>query len=208
MLAAFIWAWNNVETFRNVVVAANMAVYRAFQVAVAFIKQKLDQLVGWLREIPGKIKNFFSGIGSWLIGSGRALVDGFLSGIRGAWDRVVGFVRQGMQWLRDLWPFSPAKDGPFSGRGYVTFSGAALTEDFAASLRRGMPMVADAASDVLGAAQGGLSANVRVGSVPGGVSGTSAASSSGRTVRFEGNVDAAFAAAFQKLVRTGQIVIA
>jgi hypothetical protein len=127
------------------------------------------ELLAWLGGLPGRALGLLSGLGSLLINSGRALVDGFLSGIRGAWDRVVGFVRQGVQWVRDLFPFSPARTGPFSGGGYVTHSGRALTGDFAESLRAGMPGIIASARELMDAAHVELNAGLPGGSpAPGG----------------------------------------
>jgi hypothetical protein len=178
LVAALIYAWNNSETFRSVVLSVWAAVKGGITSAVNAIKGVLNwfgslpgmiggwfnsakdaaigafnNLVGWVRGLPGRIVSALGNLGSLLLGSGRALVDGFLSGIRSAWDRVVGFVRQGVQWVRNLFPFSPAKDGPFAGRGYVTYSGKALTEDFATSLRNGMGTVGAAARSVMAAAE-------------------------------------------------------
>ena len=61
-------------------------------------------------------------------------MDGFLKGIKQSWDKITGWVRKGMENLRGLWPFSPAKWGPFSGHGYVTYSGEAIVRDFADSM--------------------------------------------------------------------------
>lgn len=145
------------------------------------VSSGISGVVGFVSGLPGRIVSSLGNLGGLLLGSGRALVDGFLRGIRAAWDSVVGFVRNGMQTLRNLWPFSPAKEGPFSGRGYVTYSGAALTNDFAASLRAGLPGVADAASAVLGAAQGGLSGGLAVGVAGAGMAaGTPAPANQGR----------------------------
>lgn len=147
--------------------------------AVSAVTSAISTLLGWVGGIPGRIMSTLGNLGSLLASSGRALVDGFLSGIKGAWDRVVGFVRQGVQWVRDLFPFSPAKDGPFSGRGYVSHSGKALTTDFAESLRRGMPGVVAAARDVLGAARFGLDGAPAVATS---ATGSGIATSAGRTV--------------------------
>jgi hypothetical protein len=129
-----------------------------FEGAKAAAIAKGTELLGWLGSLPGRILGLLSGLGSLLLGSGRALVDGFLAGIRGAWDSVVSFVRQGVQWVRDLFPFSPAKTGPFSGSGYVTHSGKALTGDFAQSLRNGIPGIIASARAAAEAAQGPLNA--------------------------------------------------
>lgn len=85
-------------------------------------------------DIPNKIIGAIGDTGRILVNSGRAIVDGFLKGIKGAWDGMVNWVKDGMGRLRGLWPFSPAKWGPFSGRGYVTYSGEAIVQDFADSL--------------------------------------------------------------------------
>ena len=39
-------------------------------------------------------------------------------------------VKGGLEKIRDLFPFSPAKEGPFSGHGYTTYSGRALMTSF------------------------------------------------------------------------------
>jgi TP901 family phage tail tape measure protein len=93
-----------------------------------------NDVTSFVEDIPNKITTSIGDIGSQLINSGRALVDGFLKGIREKWDQLTGWVRDGMNSLRGLWPFSPAKWGPFSGRGYVTYSGEAIVTDFADSI--------------------------------------------------------------------------
>ncbi|MEV7907617.1 hypothetical protein, partial [Streptomyces anulatus] len=47
--------------------------------------------------------------------------------------------------IRDLFPFSPAKEGPFSGRGWTLFSGMSLAEGFADGMTRGAGLVRSAA---------------------------------------------------------------
>lgn len=126
---------------------------------VDFISTALDLLGGLLSGIG----SIFSGIGNLLLGAGRALVDGFLRGIQGAWDRIVSWVRAGIQGIRNLFPFSPAKEGPLSGRGYVTYSGKALAEDFAQSIRNGTSGVVDSARSLIEATADVLSAPLGIG---------------------------------------------
>ena len=40
-----------------------------------------------------------------------------------------------VQAARDFFPFSPAKKGPFSGRGWVLYSGKSIGEAFAEGIR-------------------------------------------------------------------------
>lgn len=118
------------------------------------------QAVEFARSIPGKITGALGDLGSLLVRSGGALVDGFLRGIQGAWNTLVGWVKQGMDWLRGLWPFSPAKWGPFSGKGYVTHSGKAIIRDFADSLKNEQPYLLDSAKSVMGDFRDNFSTNL------------------------------------------------
>lgn len=116
--------------------------------------QKTSELGGkaaqFAGQLPGKIMGALGDLGNLLVRSGGALVDGFLRGIQGAWNTLVGWVKQGMDWLRGLWPFSPAKWGPFSGKGYVTHSGKAIIRDFADSLKKEQPYLLDSAQSIMG----------------------------------------------------------
>lgn len=195
LVAAIIWAWNNCETFRNIVLAVWNAVKNGITAAVNQAKSVINwfgqlpgliggwfgrakdgavnafqSMVSWVSGVPGRILSALGNIGSMLLNSGRSLVDGFLSGIKGAWGRITGFVESGMQKLRNLWPFSPAKEGPFSGKGYVTHSGKAMTTDFANSLKKGMPGVVAAASGLMDAASLSLSPRVSTASAISGIS--------------------------------------
>ena len=91
-------------------------------------------VVEFVSGIPGAIMRALGDMGSFLLRSGEALVNGFLRGIQNSWNKLTSWVSEGMSKLRGLWPFSPAKWGPFSGHGYVTYSGEAIVRDFADSI--------------------------------------------------------------------------
>ena len=93
-----------------------------------------DDVVNFVSGIPGAIMRALGDMGNYLTRSGEALVGGFLRGIQNSWNKLTSWVSDGMSKLRGLWPFSPAKWGPFSGRGYVTYSGEAIVRDFADSI--------------------------------------------------------------------------
>lgn len=88
-------------------------------------------IMGYLRDLPGRIKRIFSGAKNWLVDSGRQLLGGFTDGIKKGFNKAKDAVKAGLDKIRGFFPFSPAKVGPFAGRGYTTFSGRALTRDFA-----------------------------------------------------------------------------
>lgn len=88
------------------------------------------RILGFIRGIPGKIMGLFADAGSWLVNSGAALMNGFKQGILNAVESVKGAVKGALQKVRDFFPFSPAKVGPFSGSGYTSVSGEHLMRDF------------------------------------------------------------------------------
>lgn len=120
----------------------------------------IDAVVSTVTGIKDRIVGFFSGAGQWLVDSGRAILDGLGQGIQAGFDAVAGAVEDGLGFIRGLFPFSPAKRGPFSGHGYTTFSGKALMGDFADSIRSQAGKVAAATESVLGVAQRGMSAQL------------------------------------------------
>lgn len=88
------------------------------------------KILGYVRSIPSQIVGLFSGAGSWLVASGSALINGFKQGILSAIEGVKSAVKGALQKIRDFFPFSPAKVGPFSGSGYTSVSGEHLMRDF------------------------------------------------------------------------------
>lgn len=108
------------------------------------------RILGYVRGIPGQIIGMFAGAGSWLINSGAALMNGFKQGILGAVESVKSAVRGALQKVRDFFPFSPAKVGPFSGSGYTSVSGEHLMRDFGKAIGAQGPFVRGQVDDVLG----------------------------------------------------------
>ena len=88
------------------------------------------QILGFIKGIPAKIKGLFADAGSWLLNSGAALMNGLKQGILNAVEGVKSAVSGALQKIRDFFPFSPAKVGPFSGSGYTSVSGEHLMRDF------------------------------------------------------------------------------
>lgn len=92
------------------------------------------RILGFIRDIPSQIIGLFSRAGSWLVNSGAALMNGFKQGILDAVEGVKSAVSGALQKVRDFFPFSPAKVGPFSGSGYTSVSGEHLMRDFGTAI--------------------------------------------------------------------------
>ncbi|CAL9504156.1 hypothetical protein [Streptomyces sp. enrichment culture] len=134
---------------------------------VSATREKISEAVRWVRGLPGRARDAIGGLGGVLRAAGRSLIQGFVNGIRS----MVGAVRDAagsvVSAARDFFPFSPAKEGPFSGRGYTTYSGRALVSDFG----RG---IADQAPRLRGQ-MAGLMGSLPEMTLPGGVPGAGGA---------------------------------
>ncbi len=94
-------------------------------------QDRFNSLLDFVKDFPARIIRGLGNLGRLLYDSGRAIIRGLAEGITSAvklaTDAIGGVVKK----VRDFLPFSPAKTGPFSGRGYSLYSGQALAEDFA-----------------------------------------------------------------------------
>lgn len=124
--SAAVGAWNGIKS--------------AWSGAVGFFSGVVSGIVGVFAAIPRRISGFFSSAlseiksifsPSALISAGEALIDGLIDGIVSGFNKAKDIVTGKLEDLRGLFPFSPAKEGPFSGKGYTTYSGRALMDDFA-----------------------------------------------------------------------------
>ncbi|MDX3582543.1 phage tail protein [Streptomyces europaeiscabiei] len=103
--------------------------------------RKATELIAWVKGIPGRVKSAMGNLGSVLVGAGRALIQGFISGIKNMIGSVKNAASSVVSAARDYFPFSPAKEGPFAGKGYTTYSGQALMSGFVKGIEGGIPMV-------------------------------------------------------------------
>ncbi|MGW1679395.1 phage tail protein [Saccharopolyspora sp. NPDC002376] len=121
------------------------------------VSNGVSNVIGFVRGLPGQILGALGNLGNLLYESGKSLLTGLWNGISGAvgWvkDKISGVLGS----IRDLFPFSPAKEGPFSGRGYTTYSGRALMGDFGRSIAAAGAGAVDAATGVAARVQSALS---------------------------------------------------
>lgn len=144
------------DIVRPVVRGFNRMKDRAISAVVRFkasIKNKFFDVVWTVKTLPGKIVSALGNLGSRLRYSGRALIRGFINGIKSMFGAVGNAARSVVRKVRNFFPFSPAKEGPFSGTGYTTYSGKALVGDFAQSIVSKTSDVRKAADKVAEAGQ-------------------------------------------------------
>jgi hypothetical protein len=103
--------------------------------------------------------------------AGRSIGASFAAGIASSESLVAGAAAGLMAAARRLIPSSPAKEGPFSGRGWVTYSGESVGKGFAQGMQNSTGDVVSSArelmqavKDIFGSAEG-LTLNFNMGPV-------------------------------------------
>jgi len=121
------------------------------------IQKEMDRAEADLRS-----RNWFS--------SGASLVDGFADGMLGSLFKVRNAASRIVSEVGSFFPNSPAKQGPFSGKGWTPYRGQALVDGFTEGMESRIQDVRNTAAMVMSAADGigGVSALTAAGSATGG----------------------------------------
>lgn len=74
------------------------------------------------------IFSVFGGVGTWLVDSGKSLIQGFIDGMMAGFEWAGEKLSGAVEWVKGFFPHSPAKRGPLSGAGWrkLRESGAAF----------------------------------------------------------------------------------
>ena len=101
----------------------------------------------------GNIKKGVSAMLNWVTGlfskfeqAGKALWGAFVSGIKSMLMKPVELVKKGLSYVRNLLPFSDAKEGPLSK---LTLSGSRLMETLAGGVKASAPVLKNAVATAL-----------------------------------------------------------
>lgn len=114
-------------------------------------------------SIPGAILRTLMYVGTLLYDSGSKIVGGLIAGIKARIGELTRTVSNMIDKVKGYLPFSPAKTGPFSGRGNPFYSGLSIGRLFAQGLDRQRDLVSAAANRLTS------SAAASVGPIAGGV---------------------------------------
>ncbi|WP_230425544.1 hypothetical protein [Streptomyces radicis] len=120
---------------------------------VQAISSGVSNAVSEVSRMPGRARDGLGDLGSYLYNSGRALIQGFIDGIQDMAGAAADAARGLLSGVRDLLPFSPAKEGPFSGKGWTLFSGRAISQSLADGILEGRRQVRSATMSVVETAQ-------------------------------------------------------
>lgn len=123
--------WSGIKSFFATIWGGIVSAASSF---MGSVKSTFNNALSFIRGIPNSVVGYFSGLGSKLLASGKSLISGFVNGIKKGFSNAIGAVKDGLSNIRNFFPFSPAKEGPFSGRGWVAYSGLSLGETFSESV--------------------------------------------------------------------------
>lgn len=139
-------AWNTLLSILNSV----------WNSIVSAVQNGVNSVVNVVSTIKSRILGFFSGAGGWLVGAGQSIINGLVSGVQSAIGGAVSSVSGAVSRIRDLFPFSPAKTGPFSGHGWVLYSGMSIANAFADGIVRNGAVAQNAAANLMASTQSQL----------------------------------------------------
>lgn len=134
------------------------AATRMWSHVVSAFSSGVSQAVSWVGRLPGMAVHAMGNVGSLLVSSGKALIQGFINGIKSMIGAVADAARSAVQAAKNFFPHSPAKEGPFSGRGWVLYSGESIGEAFSAGIRNTSGLARAATKEMMSAASANLSA--------------------------------------------------
>ena len=120
------------------------------------VQAGIDAVYNTVTSIRDKVTGFFSGAGTWLYNSGKAILQGLVDGIMSAISWITGAFDTVMSKAREYLPFSPAKRGPFSGKGWTLYSGRSIVEGLAQGVNEKSGLFVDALAGTMDAGNGAL----------------------------------------------------
>lgn len=109
----------------------------AFGVFVFDVRKSIGEAVAFIGGLPQRAVAALGDLGRTLYNSGRAVIQGFIDGVRSMFAAVGNAVGGIMDFVAGFFPNSPAERGPFSGSGWTALlkSGSAIMDAFESSLR-------------------------------------------------------------------------
>lgn len=176
--AAWNWIWGKIKAvgvgIRNAVLLAAVAIYNtwvrinnrvrgAVSSAWNWIRSKISGVMSSARNVVRnaiagignafisihiKAQRALSGAGRWLWNAGRNIIRGLINGILSMIGAIGNAMNRAMSKARSFLPFSPAKQGPFSGRGWTLYSGQSMMTGLAEGIHRRREVVTAAVQAV------------------------------------------------------------
>lgn len=124
-----------------------------FNAVKTTVTNAITNVVTTIKGLGGKVKSAVSGAAQWLVSAGKSIIQGLINGIKSMAGAVGDAVKGVLNKARDLLPFSPAKKGPFSGKGWTLYSGRSMMVALAKGIAQRRRLVAIATARAMEAAR-------------------------------------------------------
>jgi len=109
----------------------------AFNQATNATRNGVGSVTSAVRGLASQVVAALSGIASAAYNSGRAIISNLIAGLVSRAGDLARTAAKIVASVKDLLPNSPAKEGPFSGRGAPEVSGRVIADDVAKGLKSG-----------------------------------------------------------------------
>lgn len=120
---------------------------------VTGIVQAIPQIGGAIAQVGSSIMSAVAGFPRMLFESGKKIIGGLIDGIKSMFASAKNAVSGLLSGIRNLLPFSPAKEGPFSGKGWTLYSGMSIAEALADGMQRRGHLFKEAVAETMAAGQ-------------------------------------------------------
>jgi hypothetical protein len=137
----------------NAMTAVRTGISNAMTSARTAVSNGIQRIINFFKNLPGRIVRALGDVGNMLRGAGRKIIEGLIGGITAMGDKVKDAVKGVLSKARDLLPFSPAKEGPFAGRGWTLYAGRSLIDGLVQGIEREERPLVRAVSGVMASAQ-------------------------------------------------------
>lgn len=138
--------WNTIKGFiTTTMTGIRTAITTAWTNIKTAFSTGVSNAVALVRGLPGLIMGAIGGLAGQMLGAGGRIIAALGQGIRNGLGGVTKAVGSVLSAARNLLPFSPAKEGPFSGRGWTLHSGRAISAALAQGMTDNQGMVKAAA---------------------------------------------------------------
>jgi hypothetical protein len=119
-------AWNALKTILST----------AWGVINDVIHGRIGDAIAKVKALPGKLLSALGNVGSLLYNAGRSIVQGLINGISGMFGAVGNTMSNLVSKVKGFLPFSPAKEGPLSGKGDPWHSGKSIVQKVSDGMRQ------------------------------------------------------------------------
>ncbi|MYL56204.1 hypothetical protein GLW20_01635 [Virgibacillus halodenitrificans] len=114
--------WSSIKSrFTNTIGNIVSTVRNKFSDIVSSVREKMNLAKEKVQSAIDRVKGIFDGLN--LYKSGKAIIQSAIDGLVSMKNKIVGKVEGIVQKVRNLWPFSPAKEGPLKDIHRMDFAG-------------------------------------------------------------------------------------